>query len=120
MSARRRLLPAVATAGLLLAGCGGSSHTVSTATGASSPSVVSGAPAGAPTPAELLSTCTATTDRSRLSAAGKVRYLTICREAVGGHDPAVEATAALQCRKIIVQTVPAPAQAGLIADCPRP
>ena len=121
MVKRVRFQVAVLVAGAaFIAGCGSSTSGTSSAPPARTGSAVRSTTSGAPgsRAAVELSTCNSTAARSRLSRAGKIRYLTLCRHAVNGADASVVRVAARQCAQIIKQTVPAAAQAALIAGCP--
>jgi hypothetical protein len=120
MAKRVRLQVAVLMAGAaFIAGCGAESSTPATS---STPRRATTGSAPISTGSRLaveLSTCSSTAARSRLSASGKARFLSLCRHAVNGADASVTRTAAQQCAHIIKQTVPAAAQADLIAGCPK-
>jgi len=111
MVKRTRLQVAALVAGAaLIAGCGSGSPTSPASTtprSATTGSAATSAPGRS------------TAARSRLSPTGKVRFLTQCRRAVKNGSASVIREAAQQCAKIIKQTVPAAAQASLIADCPK-
>jgi hypothetical protein len=124
MVKRTRLQVAALVAGAaLIAGCGSGSPTSPASTtprSATTGSAATSAPGRSVSKAAVeLSTCSSTAARSRLSPTGKVRFLTQCRRAVKNGSASVIREAAQQCAKIIKQTVPAAAQASLIADCPK-
>jgi hypothetical protein len=110
---------------VLLAGCGGSSSSIRTATSlrsqATTPvsSTTAGGASGIMRSAEL-SACSATAARSRLSSSGQSQYVRLCRKAIDGGDASVKAAAERLCRSIIKRTVPAAAFATLTAYCPKP
>jgi len=121
---RVRLQVAVLVAGAaFITGCGGSSTSGTSATprGATTGPAATVTSSGSParSAAVELSTCSSTAARSRLSPSGKAKFLTLCRQAVNATGASVMRDAARQCRQIIKQTVPAAAQAALIAGCPK-
>jgi hypothetical protein len=123
MAKRMSLRGAVLVAGVaFIAGCGSASPASGTSTAAphaSTPSTATAPPSGSGSRTAVeLSTCSSTAARSRLSATGKARFLTLCRHAVNGATATVVREAAQQCAQIIKQTVPTAAQASLIAGCP--
>jgi len=125
MAKRVRVQLAVLAAGAaFIAGCGSGGATSPTSTAPTRAKTSSAATStssdGPGSAAVELSTCDSTAARSRLSATGKASYLALCRRAVNGAGASVMRAAAQQCLHIIKQTVPAAAQATLIAGCPKP
>jgi hypothetical protein len=109
-----------------IAGCGSSSSTSgapATPRGATTGSVATSTTpvaSGGTTSTDVeLSTCSSTAARSRLSTSGKAKYLLLCKQAVDGSGASIKRVAARECQQIIKQTVPAAAQAALIAGCPK-
>jgi hypothetical protein len=114
--------------GALVVGCGSTSSS-STPTTSKAPAVATtSTPAAAttshgatatPTVAAGLAACKADAARSPLSGSLKAKYLSVCEQALSGHEAGVKQAGAQLCQQI-AKALPTAERAAALAECPKP